>query len=121
MRDPDYTMWIEGWRPVPTNLYMRMHFGKRKRTRKRIAEILALYKRLNKVPDAQGKRRVGLHIMLGKWEKRADPDAYWKALLDAMQDAYLLTDDSYEGVELAPIKYGVDWRFPGTRIELWDI
>ena len=47
-----------------------------------------------KIPRATGKRRVSLHVTLGKGMREFDYDAPWKSLNDAMKHAGLIVDDS---------------------------
>jgi hypothetical protein len=54
---------------------------------------------LARVPDAAGKRRVGLHVVLGP-RQRADPDCFWKVLLDALKACKAIRSDDRKWCEL---------------------
>jgi hypothetical protein len=72
------------------------------------------------VPRAMGRRRVGITIVLGPRQRGADPDAYHKAVGDALESCGALRVDSRFGVEWAPVGYE---RGPerAARITLEDI
>ena len=72
------------------------------------------------IPLATGKRRVSLVIVLGPRQRGADPDGYFKSLLDALQACGALADDRRQCVELGPVSYE---RGPAaeTRVMLEDL
>lgn len=92
----------------------------RSRMKKSDREMVAGYARLAEVPKAKRKRRVRLTIVLGPRQRGADPDAFWKGLLDSLVAAELLVDDSKEWVELAPVEYERG-KERATRIVLEDM
>jgi hypothetical protein len=93
---------------VPTSLN-RLTRGRR-RDRIRLArgdrDIIRWHARLSGVPPATGPRRVSLVITLPPGERRCDPDAYWKSLLDGLRACGLLVNDSARWVVLG----GIDWE-----------
>jgi Holliday junction resolvase RusA-like endonuclease len=68
-------------------------------------ELIAWYAKAADVPTATGRRRVSLLLTLSPRQRGGDPDAYWKAVLDALVHARLLTDDNRQGVELGDVEY----------------
>jgi hypothetical protein len=84
-------------------------------------EMVCAYAWQAKIPRATGKRRVSLHVTLGKGMREFDADAPWKSLGDAMKHAGLIVDDSAQYVELGPVTFSRDWQGWGSRITLEDI
>lgn len=72
------------------------------------------------VPKAAGRRRVSLLVVLGPRQRGADPDAYFKALGDALVSAGAVVDDSRHWIEWGPVTYerGAE---PGCVLTLEDI
>jgi hypothetical protein len=116
---PRHLITIPGWRPATVNQLLRTVRG-RIRYKKLDRALITAYGRLAAVPPATVRRRVSAHITLGPGQKAADPDAYWKSLLDALVQAGMLVDDDAEGVEFGPVTFG---RGPswGTAIALEDL
>lgn len=54
-----------------------------------------------RVKDATGKRRVELHVILGP-RQRADPDCFWKVLLDSLKACRAIRDDDRTWCEITP-------------------
>jgi hypothetical protein len=97
---------IEGWNPTTINQLTKRgnHFTAAKAKRSD-ALILGQSLRAAGVSRAQGKRRVGLTIILGPRMRGSDPDAYHKSLLDGMQLAGALSGDDRKRVEILPVTY----------------
>jgi hypothetical protein len=74
-----------------------------------------------KIPRATGKRRVSLHVTLGKGMKEFDGDAPWKSLGDAMKHAGIIADDSTQYLEMGPVTFSRNWLKWGTRITVEDL
>ena len=74
-----------------------------------------------KIPKATGKRRVSLHVTLGKGMREFDYDAPWKSLHDALQHAKLMGDDACPYLELGPLTFSQDWQGWGARMTLEDV
>lgn len=72
-----------------------------------------------RVPTAERKRRVTLLVTLRPRQRAADPDAYWKSLLDALVCCGALVNDSRKWVELAPVEY-TRGRRPAMTVTLED-
>lgn len=138
MHDPNYTIWIGlGWHPPRKNVYnsgatIRARAGRRKRMRRHTADVLACYKIQAKIPNAEGKRRIQVTLVMEKGQRAGDPDGYQECLLDSMQDACLIRNDNHLLCEMErPIIVRVGqwkdeakihkWDEAGTRIDLWDL
>jgi Holliday junction resolvase RusA-like endonuclease len=115
-----YTLDIPRWHPATINQLMHSVRGKI-RLKKADREMIAGYGMAERIPRAQRKRRLSLHIILGKGQRGADADAYHKSLLDACKHAGLILDDSSRYVELTPVTFSRDWQNWGTRITLLDL
>jgi hypothetical protein len=100
-----WTFRIDNYHPTRLNQLLGVHWAVAGRMKRRDREMIAAHAALACVPRATGKRLVTLRIILGKGQRGADPDAFFKALLDAMVHAGLLVDDNRQGVVLAPVEY----------------
>lgn len=96
---------IDNWHPCRLNELIHAHWAKAARKKRIDRDILALAVAGAGVPAARGKRRVGLEITLGPRRRAADPDAYWKGLLDGLVHCGALVNDSPAWVELLPVQY----------------
>lgn len=67
---------------------------------------IGFYFRVSGIPRATTKRRVSLQLIYGKGERKHDPDAFWKSVLDALVHAGALKNDTDRWVEVAPVVYG---------------
>lgn len=118
-----HVMTIHGWVPARINQILRRGGSKlKKRNRQRIAAE----QRFNPIPEATTRRKVTIEITWAKGDQSGDPDAYYKATLDALKHAKLLKDDTNRWVELVhPIylpanpRHRTDKRM--TRIILEDL
>ena len=115
-----YTLEIPRWRPALLNELMRSVKDKI-RLKKRDREMIWGSALEQKIPKATGKRRVSLHVTLGKGMREFDYDAPWKSLLDAMKHAGLLVDDPSRYAVTGPVTFSRDWQGWGTRITLEDM
>ncbi len=112
-----YRLMVPGWRPTLANELRCHHMvaaRKKARDREQIARAMLVYG----VPRATGPRHVRVTIT-GRYARFPDPDAPWKALMDALTTAGAIVDDSAEWCR---------WEWPvyrrgpkGTAIELEDI
>jgi Holliday junction resolvase RusA-like endonuclease len=118
-----YQVRIAHWHPATINQLMKS-VGARIRLKKRDRKVIGDFLRVEaRVPMAAGKRSVGVKIHLEPGQRRADPDAYWKSLLDALVTHGLLKNDSPDWCEVSPVEYDPK-RIPGmmaTTITLEDI
>lgn len=97
---------IPDWRPWPDNkLAGGIHWATRKDRKGRDKNMVAAYARIAGTPKATGKRRVQLEIVLSGRQKKTDPMAYAKSLLDSLVHCGLLVDDTTEYVEWIPPVY----------------
>lgn len=69
---------------------------------------------------AAGRRAIEMEIILKPGQRGADPDAYFKSLLDALVHAGALIDDNRQHVELKPVQFGRS-KLWGTYLMLEDI
>ena len=99
-----HTLVIPNWIPVRLNELMKNRWRCAELKRQDTAFVI-LYSRIQGIPRATGKRRVTLEITFGKHAKAGDPDAYNKSLLDALVNAGLLVNDTYNSVEVMPARY----------------
>ena len=115
-----YTLDIPRWRPALLNELMRsvknkIHLKKLDR------EMVCAYAWQAKIPRATGKRRVSLHVTLGKGMREFDVDAWQKSGLDAMKHAGLIADDSSKFVEIGMLTFSRNWIKWGTRLTIEDV
>jgi hypothetical protein len=99
-----HVLTIPGWHPNTVNQLLRS-VRERIRLKKADRQLIATYARLAGIPPAAGKRRVSLCITLGPGQRAADPDAYWKSLLDALVQCGQLVDDNRQGCELGEVAF----------------
>lgn len=121
---------VEDWLPPRLNEFADRHWSARKRAKDGATAVLALALQSARVPrvgvpkaerdqrKALGlparlpgdpeprRRRVSLWIGLARGMRRADPDAWHKALLDALVRCGALFDDGPAWCEIAPVEYG---------------
>lgn len=119
--NPSQSLWIPKWRPTPLNQLMEGHWSNGARKKKADRWVVLTYVKKEKLKPAFCKRRLYVEIVLGPRQKKADPDAYFKSLCDALVHAKMLTDDNDAGVELAPVQYSRDAQNWGTLIVLEDM
>lgn len=96
---------IEQWHPARLNALTSQHWAKRNRAKKADKRVVGLEALAQGITPATGRRRVSLTIGVAKGKREADPDAYWKSLLDALVDAGLLIDDNRDGVEHGTVEF----------------
>lgn len=111
---------IPGWKPSRTNELLEAHWRLRSRMKAEDATMLAAFFFACGGIRATGKRRIDLRVVVSGSGRTADPDAYWKSLLDGLVRCGALKDDSSACVELGTvsIERGAD---PCTEITLTDI
>lgn len=114
---------IDHWRPTSYNELHKKHWhwGKAHRRKKGDFSLIKAHALLAGVPAALGKRRVSLVITLTARMRQADPDAYWKSLLDALVRARLLVNDTATFVELGSVTYAPERGRLSTTIVLEDL
>lgn len=115
-----WTISLPGWHPTRINQMIGRHFAVVAKLKRRDRVNLESMSFHLGIPPAIGKRRVTLKITLGPRQRAADPDAYWKSLLDACVRLKLLVDDNRQGVELAPVEFERGSK-KGSVIVLEDI
>lgn len=113
----EHVIHIPQWRPATLNQLMG-HWSKTHKLKKSDRQIIAHY--CKDTPKATGKRRVSLHISLKGRQQKADPDAYWKSLLDALVACGQLINDNDANVELGTVTYDREVQ-AGTVITLTEV
>lgn len=108
---------IPNWRPALLNQYIHKHWSVGHKLKNRDKAIVFAYSYGK--PQAQKKRRVDVHIVLGPRQQESDDDAPQKSLLDALVFSKMLLNDSRAFVEMGKIMYSRG--APETRITLTDI
>lgn len=96
---------IPRFHPARLNQLMGKHWGPGHKLKKRDRQMIWAHALEQKIPQATGKRRVTLTIILKPYARAADVDSHWKSTLDGLKHAKLLVDDSPKWVELAPVRY----------------
>lgn len=99
------------------NEYVGKHWSVGHKLKNECKGLVIAYSR--HIPKAQRKRRIDLHIVLGKGRRKLDRDNSYKLILDALVNAELLIDDNEKYCDLGDITYsrGV----PSTEILLTDL
>jgi hypothetical protein len=100
-----WALTIPGWHPCRLNALVGCSWRKRHRLKRADRELVAGYAHLAGIPPAVVKRRVSLRLTLAPGQRAADPDAYWKSVLDALTACGLLVDDNRQGVELGGVAF----------------
>ena len=113
-----YRITVPNWQPTRLNEVRGRHWSLGHRAKLIAIGLLAAYGRY--ASPALRKRSVRLIITLGPRQRGADPDAYWKILLDALVSLRLLVDDSDRWVRLEPVEY-IRGKERATTIELTDL
>jgi len=117
-----HSIFIPNWRPKRLNELLSVHHMRQGRLKKADARMLQAYFAKFQTPKATGKRLVELHIILTGQQKQADPDAYWKSLLDGLVKCGQLVDDKPAFCSYAMPTYERGTKEQaGTRITLTDI
>ncbi len=107
---------INDWHPTTLNKLMNSFWATAHKLKKR--DKVEVRYASNHIPKAIHKRRVEIIIELGKGQRGADPDAYFKTVGDALAAAGLLVNDSHKWVEWSPVQYERGKK--KTTIRLYD-
>lgn len=118
VKEARWEIMLPGYHPVTLNRLLGCHWAIAAKRKKLWMRAIGLFS--GHVPKATGKRRVALKVTLAPRQRAFDPDAPWKATLDALVRLGLLVDDNRQGVELGPVTFerGTD---KATTIILEDI
>jgi hypothetical protein len=100
-----WTIHLPGFHPTKLNQLLTSHWATAGRLKKRDLRTIQKALWVYPVPMAKGKRRLTLIITLGKGERGADPDAFFKVVCDSLVHLGLLVDDNRQGVELSPVVF----------------
>jgi hypothetical protein len=113
---------IPGYVPPSVNVLLSLHWAKRSRVKRSVADTIALHRYLGprRIPDAVRKRRVSVSITVSGRGGMPDPDNVLKVLLDACTANRLIVDDSAACVEIGDVRVrrGQETR---TILELEDV
>lgn len=93
---------IPDWHPARLNQLLRNRWVRRD-LRQLDDDMVAAYCRLAEVTRATLRRRVSLEITLTPRQRGADPDCWWKSVLDALVNCGAIRDDSVRWVELGAV------------------
>lgn len=96
---------LVNWHPARLNQLLYAHWAKCHRLKRTDATVIALGVLGAGVPRADTARRVSLEITLAPRQRAADPDAYWKSLLDGLVACGALVNDSHVWCELGGVKF----------------
>jgi hypothetical protein len=115
-----YSVFIPNWRPASLNELMGGSVRNKIRRKKADRKIITFY--CCRLPKATAKRHVSLHIVLTGRQQEADPDAYYKSLLDGLVKCGMLVDDKGEYCSYGMPTYSRGTKEQaGTHITLEDI
>lgn len=100
-----YRIAIPDWKPTSVNSLLRSHWSRRSKIKTADADMVAVYARIAGVPQASGKRRVSISVLVkpGKGGRLPDPDNLLKSTLDALVKCGLLLDDSADRCSIGSI------------------
>ena len=110
---------IPHWHPTPLNRLLKTHWAVANRYKSMDRDIIQSYANVYGMKPATGHRTVRLTIHMRPKQRAADPDAYWKSLLDALVHAKLLVDDSRTHCTLGGVEF-LRGAEVATTIELED-
>src|SRR5271163_3036171 len=112
-----YTVTIHNWHPTRLNQLLTSHWATANRLKRSDIQMLGVYCYQAKIPKAKGRRRIGIEIVLGKGQRGADPDAYYKVVCDALVRLGYLKDDSRHWLDLEPVRYSRGDKATVIKIE----
>ncbi len=120
MQGRTWKLLIPNWIPTPVNQLMSCHWATAGRRKAADKNLICAYCLTNRLPLAQGPRRVDLFLTLKGPGRPHDPDAFWKSLLDGLVHARMLIDDDrrYSKQGDVEIEYGAKRQ---TVIVLTDL
>lgn len=85
---------IPNYKPPSLNEFLGKHWSVGHKLKNDCKAFMIHYSR--ELPKATGKRRVDMHIVLGKGARKLDADNAWKLVLDSLRYARMIVDDSPE-------------------------
>ena len=94
------TLIIPKFWPARLNQYLGRHWAIGHKKKKEDRAMIYVEMRRQNVSRAEGKRRVSLILVMGPQNRRADPDACLKSLLDALVETGLLLSDDERHLEI---------------------
>jgi len=95
---PTYLLVVPRWHPPLCNHWRGRHWSSAHKLRKQAVQLLGSYAMQPRVPQATGRRRLSVEIVLAPRQRQPDADAYDKLLLDSLVGAGLLVDDGARGL-----------------------
>lgn len=81
------------------------HWAKAHKLKKRDAAWIGCKAKEAGIPEATGKRRVCLTVIMAPRQRCPDPDSFWKSVLDALTTNGLLRDDNPKWCECGQVEY----------------
>jgi hypothetical protein len=96
---------IDRWTPHKLNELLKMHWAARGRAKEADALVVAGALRDAGVTAALGKRRLSITIILAKYQRAADPDAYHKSPVDGAVRCGALRNDNRQWLDLPPVQF----------------
>lgn len=100
-----HTLTIAGWQPTRLNVLIHSHWRAAQKLKDFDTSVIMVEARSQRIPKAEGRRRVSLLITLAPRQRAGDVDAFWKSTLDALKRAGLIIDDNRQWCELAPVEF----------------
>lgn len=97
-----YTVTIPNWTPPSVNRLLNVHWATGSRIKAGASQMIAAYCTYAKVPLADGKRRVSMHITKSGRGRLPDSDNLAKITFDALKTTGYIVDDSQKWLEYEP-------------------
>lgn len=86
-------------------MHSSVHWAKRAKLKKKDREYIWAFAKDQRVPQASGKRKVSIEVVITGRQQETDPDALWKSCLDALVHCGMLVDDKDRWCELGIVTY----------------
>lgn len=115
-----HIMTIKDWRPATLNKLIGSHWATAGQLKALDRSLVGHAVKYHDVPKATSRRRVDVHIVLKGRQQKADVDAYWKSLLDALVQSGALGNDTRQWCMLGDTTYSRGDQ-TSTTITLTDL
>jgi len=113
----DMKILIPNYKIPSLNEYVGKHWSVGHKLKNECKQLVMAYGR--HIPPAEKKRRVDIHMVLGKGRRKLDPDNCRKLVHDALVHTGALWDDNDEWCQIGDITYSRG--DPSTEITLTDV
>jgi hypothetical protein len=100
-----YTFSIPNYLPARLNEIMWCHWRVVASRKKLDANTVAYYAIANRIPRAECRRRLDLHITLPPRGRKGDEGNWWKSIEDALVHAGMLIDDNDKWYEKGKVTF----------------